>query len=74
MNAPSWYVFCCDGYRVPGAPESPKPAAPVIVSACAKARKTRSRIQRGDIESLAIAVLVLVASVWYRLHLSVPHR
>jgi hypothetical protein len=74
MIAPSWYVFCCGSYRIPGEAKPATPAALVTANAPAKARKPRLRIRRGDIESLALAFLILLASVCYRLHLALPDR
>jgi hypothetical protein len=76
-NTPSWYVFCCDGYRIPGATPVSHPTTNVVTrteTTPAKARKPRLWIQRGDVESLALVLLILIASAWYRLHLVVPHR
>ena len=80
INAPSWYVFCCDGYRIPAdlPAESNAPVMTATTNRPAPAkRKPRKRwlgITRGDVEMVGISLLVLIVSAWYRLHLVVPHR
>lgn len=80
-NAPSWYVFCADGYRIPGevkvismqvyAPPSPPaqrfPSARVV-------RRQRPRMRRDEIMTWLGMLLFLVGMFWYGLSLPVPHR
>lgn len=77
-TAPSWYVFCCEGYRIPGdAPaELLAPVAPVATNmpASTRARKLRLRVQRTHLESLALVLLILIVSAWYGFQLPLPHR
>src|SRR5882724_359811 len=55
-NAPSWYVFCADGYRIPGEPpaDAVAPSAPTarqpLPRAVARSRRTsRMRLTRADL-------------------------
>jgi hypothetical protein len=73
-NAPSWYVFCCDGYRIPGEAPVALPPAAVPVPASATPRKPRLQIRRADVESLALVLLILMVSAWYGLQLPIPNR
>ncbi len=76
-TAPSWYVFCCDGYRILGEATTPAPAAIAPASPAPrrpKPRKPRFQITHWDVANVALVVLVLIAAAWYRLHLVVPHR
>ncbi|TMQ12956.1 MAG: hypothetical protein E6J91_19940 [Deltaproteobacteria bacterium] len=80
-SAPSWYVFCADGYRIPGndevhakaidarlAPQSqPLPPARVM-------RRRRLAMQWDEIATwLLIATFVVVVG-WHMLHLQLPNR
>jgi hypothetical protein len=77
-NAPSWYVFCCDSYRIvderPEAlvpPAAPR-ALPTLAHAIAQPRRwrcTRTDAQNG----LAFLLLVLVLT-WYWWQLPPPHH
>lgn len=75
-NAPSWCVFCCDGYRIPG--ESPPAPLPPIAPAAQDASSrvaTRPRLlwfTRSELQSALLVLIVLIVSVWYGFHL--PHH
>jgi hypothetical protein len=76
-NAPSWYVFCCDGYRIPG--ETPgsllPPIAPVAPHALPRAiaQPRRPWLTRSDLQSGLLVLLVLLVSALYWWHLPPPH-
>ncbi len=80
-SAPSWYVFCADGYRIPGNTEvmamavdaraapQPLPLPPARV-----VRHRRPAMQWDEIATwILIAVFVVVVG-WHLLHLQLPHR
>jgi len=71
-SAPAWYVFCCDGYRVPAEPTvAPPTTAPPEPQALPRAI-VRSRgpwLSRADLECVALTLIVLIASAIYWWHL-----
>jgi hypothetical protein len=76
-EAPSWYVFCADGYRIPGHTEvmamavdaQPQPLPPARVM-----RRRRPAMQWDEIATwILIAIFVIVVG-WHMLHLQPPHR
>jgi hypothetical protein len=78
-SAPSWYVFCVDGYRIPGNTEviavavdarpAPQPLPPARV-----VRSRRPAMQWDEIATwILIAVFVVVVG-WHGLHLQLPHH
>ena len=80
INAPSWYVFCADGYRIPGEAEvmpiliverpvlQPQPLPP------ARVVRRRQPWRRGETVTWLVMVVFLVAIGWYGLTLPLPHR
>jgi hypothetical protein len=80
-NAPSWYVFCADGYRIPGEVEvmpmqvCARPAPPAQPFPPARVvRRRRPRMRRDEIVTWLGMLLFLVGMFWYGLCLPVPHR
>jgi hypothetical protein len=76
-DAPNWYVFCADHYRVPGEPEvalQADPSSTPPVTTRSKARTWRWRCTRSALESYFLVLLVMVVSIWYRWHLPPPNR
>lgn len=75
-EAPSWYVFCAAGYRIPGEPSpvvfaasAPIPRQP-IPRAIARARRTpRTPLRRADLLIYLLMAIGYVAMLWYGLHL-----
>jgi hypothetical protein len=75
-NAPSWYVFCADGYRILGAAEVmpmqiaerpvPQPQPPPPARAV---HRRRPWMQRDEALFWLSMVLFVVAIGWYRLTL-----
>lgn len=81
MDAPSWYVFCADGYRIPGEPptDAIAPAAPTarqpLPRAVARSRRIpRTRLTRADLLTYLVFVVGYIAVLWYGLHLPRPNR
>jgi hypothetical protein len=80
-DAPSWYVFCADGYRIPGEPlaDANAPAAPAarqpLPRAIARLRHIpRTRLTRADLLTYLVFVVGYIAVLWYGLHLPRPNR
>ena len=80
-NAPSWYVFCADGYRIPGEPpaDTIAPVAPTaphpLPRAVARLRRSpRTRLTRADLLTYLVFVVGYIAVLWYGLHLPRPNR
>lgn len=73
IDAPSWYVFCCDGYRIPGEP--PAPSAPLITPVVphalprAIARPRCAWLVRSYLENAILFVLLVIAMALYWWHL-----
>jgi hypothetical protein len=77
-QAPSWYVLCADGYRIPGEPLTTPlpvsaPAAPQTLPR-ATVHTRRPRFTRTELQSALLLLLLIVVSAWYGLHLPAPHR
>ena len=80
-DAPSWCVFCADGYRIPGEPlpealaSSALTARQPLPRAVARSRRTpRLRLTRADLLTYLVFVVGYIAVLWYGLHLPRPHR
>jgi len=80
-DAPSWYVFCADGYRIPGEPPSDAiaPAAPTarqpLPRAVARSRRIpRTRLTCADLLTYLVFVVGYIAVLWYGLHLPRPNH
>jgi hypothetical protein len=77
-SAPSWYVFCCDGYRIPSesAPAPLPSVAPTAQDAPPRGvrRSPRPRFTRSELQSAFLMLIVLIVSAWYGFHLPPPHR
>jgi hypothetical protein len=75
-NAPNWYVFCADSYRIPdeaevlpmqvSAPHAPPPARLV--------RRSRPRMRRDEVVNWLVMLLFLVGMYWYALSLPALHH
>jgi hypothetical protein len=78
-SAPSWYVFCADGYRIPGSADvmtAVDPAAqPEPLLAPARVLRHRRPAMRWDEVAtwLLIATFVVVIG-WQMIHLHLPNR
>src|SRR6185436_18325959 len=72
-NAPSWYLFCCDGYRIPEEPLAPSP--PLIVPSAPRAlpraiaRPRCAWLTRSYLENAILFVLFVIAMALYWWHL-----
>ncbi len=75
-NAPSWYVFCCDGYRIPE--DQPVPPPPPVVPAAPRAlpraiaRPRRAWLTRSYLENGILFLVLVIAMAWYWWHLPPP--
>jgi hypothetical protein len=81
MDAPSWYVFCADGYRIPGEPptDAIAPVAPTarqpLPRAVARSRRfPHTRLTRADLLTYLVFVVGYIAALWYGVHLPRPNR
>src|SRR5690348_9290715 len=80
-DAPTWYVFCADGYRIPSEP-LPEAIVPVVPAkrqplprAVARSRRPpRVRVTRVQLLTYLACVVGYIALLWYGLHLPRPHR
>jgi hypothetical protein len=68
-SAPSWYVFCADGYRIPGDAPQPQPLPP------ARVVRRRCPAMRWDEVAtwLLIGTFVVIVG-WHMFHLQLPNR
>jgi hypothetical protein len=80
-NAPSWYVFCTDCYRIPGAAEvmpmalDARPAPPPQQLPPARmVRRRRPLMRRDELLTWLLLALFVVVMGWYGLSLPVPQR
>jgi hypothetical protein len=75
-NAPSWYVFCCDGYRIPEDPLvlPPPPVAPAVRHALPRAiaQPRRTWLIRSYLGNAILFVLLFTAVTLYLWHLPPP--
>jgi hypothetical protein len=78
VRAPSWYVFCAGGYRIPGelSPDALAPAMPQpLPRAVARRRRVaRTRLSSADVLTYLVLIVGCIALLWYGLHLPRPHR
>jgi hypothetical protein len=80
-DAPGWYVFCADGYRIPGAAEAmartvdarpvpqPEPLPPARV-----VRRRRPAMQWDQIGAWILMATFVVVIGWRLFHLQMPHH
>jgi hypothetical protein len=80
-SAPSWYVLCADGYRIPSEAEmvpmqvsappapSPQPLPPARV-----VRRRHPAMRRDEVVNWLVMLAFLVGMYWYAFSLPVPHR
>ena len=77
-DAPSWYVFSTDRYRIPGEPAAPVLRVAVPAALPSRQRTTgrtrRPRFTRSELQSVLLMLLVIVVSTWYGFHLPPPQR
>lgn len=80
-SAPGWYVFCADGYRVPGETEvmpmpvsAPPRPPPQPLPVARVVRHPRVGERRDQIVNWVVTVAFLVGMYWYAFSLPVPHR
>jgi hypothetical protein len=79
-NTPSGYVFCADGYRIPGEAEVTRiPTAErtvLLPQTLPPSRVVRQRQlgRRDEVVTWLVMVLILVAVGWYGLALPLPHH
>lgn len=72
-DAPSWYVFCCDGYRIPEEP--PAPSAPLITPVAPHAlpraivRPRYAWLSRSHLENAILFVFFVITLALYWWHL-----
>ncbi|TMQ04769.1 MAG: hypothetical protein E6J90_46285 [Deltaproteobacteria bacterium] len=75
IDAPGWYVFCADGYRIPGEPPTDTIAPQPLPRAVARSRRIpRTRLTRADLLTYLVFVVGYIAVLWYGLHLPRPNR
>src|SRR5690349_19869581 len=72
-SAPSWYVLCADGYRIPGEVEVMRTVAiaPVVPQPLPPARVVRRRrpvMRRDELVTWLLVLLFIVVVGWYGLH------
>lgn len=79
--APSWYVFCADGYRIPDEAEvlpmqvsAPPALPPQPLPPARVVRRSRPRMNRDEVVNWLVMLLFLVGMYWYARSLPVPHR
>ena len=71
-EAPSWYVFSADAYRIPGEPplQQPVPVAPSMPAAAPRRTDSLERRRTRDLlHSTLLVLIVLAASGWHAVHL-----
>jgi hypothetical protein len=76
-NAPSWFVFCCDSYRIAGEPPttlSPKVAPRLPELPRAIVRRRRPRVTQAQLENAVAFLLLMIVLAWYWWHLAPPHH
>jgi hypothetical protein len=80
-SAPSWYVFCADGYRIPGPADlmtsvDPRPAPqPERLLPPARVLHCRRPAMRWDEVAMWLLIATFVVVVgWQMLHLHLPNR
>lgn len=80
-DAPSWYVFCADGYRIAGEPPTDAIAPAALTArqplprAVARSRRIpRTRLTPADLLTYLVFVVGYIAVLWYGLHLPRPNR
>jgi hypothetical protein len=78
-NAPSWYVLCADGYRIPGEaalmPIDTRPAPqPEPLPVARVMRRRRSSMQWDEWVTWLLMALFVVVVGWYGVHLPRPHH
>ena len=70
VEAPSWYVFSADAYRIPGEPTAPILATAPIASPRRTSRTVRHRFSRAELQSALLVLIIIVVSGCYALHLT----
>ena len=80
-DAPSWYVFCTDGYRIPGetaagAIVQPEPTVrqPLPRAVARSQRPWRPSLTRADLLTYLVFATGIIAMLWHLLHLERPHH
>lgn len=76
-NAPSWFVFCCDSYRIAGEPAttlSPMVAPRLHELPRAIVRRPRPQVTRAQLENAVAFLLLMIVLAWYWWHLPPPHH
>ena len=73
-EAPSWYVFSADAYRIPGEPPRQQPVlvpvSPSVPAAPPRRKDSLERRRARDLLHSALLVLIiLAASGWHAAHL-----
>src|SRR4051812_40392773 len=71
-EAPSWYVFAADAYRIPGEPPPQRPAPPapsVPAAAPRRADSLERRRARDMLHSTLLMLIILMASGCYAAHI-----
>lgn len=78
-SAPSWYVLCADGYRIPGEPDvRPVPAierpAPQPLPVARVVRRKRPAMRRDELVNWLVMLVFIIVVGWYGLSLPRPHH
>lgn len=80
-SAPSWYVLCADGYRIPGEAEvmpmhvsAPLAPPPQPLPSARVVRRRRPAMRRDEVVNWLVMLAFLVGMYWYAFSLPVPHR
>lgn len=80
-DAPSWYVLCADGYRIPGEAEvtallvdaRPQPQ-PESLPPARLVRRRRPAMRWEEVATWLLFAVFSVVIGWHLLHLQVPHH
>lgn len=76
-NAPSWYVLCADGYRIPGEPDVRPVAAseaPQPLPVARVVRRKHPAMRRDELVNWLVMLVFLIVVGWYGLSLPRPHH
>jgi len=80
-SAPSWYVFCADGYRIPGPADMmtsvdprPAPQPEPLLPPARVLRRRRPAMRWDEVATWLLIATFFVVVGWQMLHLHLPNR